>query len=816
MVGGKSVKDIQEVGRVARMYGFICFGPNRSLAVWNSAEESKEQPFVFMLKPGGWRYPQHCVIDAMARPVRKPEQGRPRWELYYHFPLAAGERWWGIAVPSEDKYQANPDRHDYPNVLMSKLDDNRFDDIRRVVRPWAYAPESVFPRLLGDATKGGTLKEEQLDELLTLKRKLFQGERDLPARPLNTWMRPSPFEPAVKGFAKFCYSHLSMNHNCNSWNIMIEMWDKLAGAGNLLTVEEHEFARAAIAFFIHKATSPTWWPAWRMKFGPDHPESIMKLFGIETTPAVWYGCSNQNVDRYMAIGQAALLIPNHPRYHEWMEHVLWNFRADMQDSPLQNGVWPEGTRYAFFNFNNWLYFSEVLRHNKIADFFVDPYFKNQIDYARKIISPPDPRFKNQTMMAPIGDADDRPDMNQNIFWAAAHAYKLLDARFAGELMWQWQRSGDSGPIYRDKLLSYYQGEIEPVEPKMASEEIRGFGAVMRSRYNTPRETFFLIKNSLASQHWHRDELGFHYYGLGKPLLTDPGGYYGMCLESNHNVVRFYGRSSWNRGVPRKWVTLEQNGDLFVGEVTKRNFAQEPVYVVPSDLRTPAHWSRHIMFVKPDYFVIYDQIQSICSSDLFLQAIASEWKQEGNTIAFKGKSGVDFDCTFLKPTKPEAKQAISKGKPFNHPYGRSVMLSNAADRDYFWVIYPYGKSGDRARIEPLPGVNGAKVTIGARTDYVFLSPRSLDYRAGKVRFRGRAGFVAVEGDRVRVTILDGRSAAAGRYRVKATSAPVAVAFGGDTARIESNGDGCLLEFRAGAKSASVGLPGGAVTGVHPLK
>ncbi len=101
--------------------------------------------------------------------------------------------------------------------------------------------------------------------------------------------------------------------------------------------------------------------------------------------------------------------------------------------------------------------------------------------------------------------------------------------------------GDTHPPGPDPLEAAREvGVSEDVTP-FVSEELPGFGAVLRNRPGTPRETYFAFKSGPNRGHFHGDQLAFHYCANGRPLIVDHHCSYGPRAgqEHMHNRVAFH-------------------------------------------------------------------------------------------------------------------------------------------------------------------------------------------------------------------------------------------------------------------------------------
>lgn len=744
-------------------------------------EESTPALTVFTLDRARWRFPYYGTLR-----LYKDDDG-----LYFTAPLTSPQRLWGLAV--SDLKTAHEGR--LGDRLMSRLADNALDRLRHALVPTPAPQPDRFPLFTPEhGWDHGLPKGDDLELTLSRRHRLFEGSKEQPPQPRNGWKSAGAFEPSARGLLDRSYASLSMNHNANSWNLMLHHYDHVAAHPGLMSVQQQRTAQVAIALLAYKLADPEWWQWHRHKLHPTHPESIHGLYGIRGTPAYWCGSSNQNVDRYWTLVDAALLLPEHPLSSRWLEHALEEFDRDLRDYYLQEKIWPEGTRYAAFNLNNWLLLADTLQRHGIRDYFREPYFQRQYEYLLQVLTPPDQRWGGTGVLPPIGDSNDRPGSEANTLYNAAHLFKRVDPVFAGRLLFAWERSKQS-PERPPTIpgIAKRPGPVKPIDPQLKSQLIPGYGAILRHRYGRDDETYMLIKNSRAAQHWHRDELGFHFYALGHLVFGDPGGYYSFPSEYQHNVVGFHRRDSWNRGDPKDFRTLPQ-ADLFVGEVVKRNFAHEPPRQNEDGsefLRAPSYWARHVLFIKePCLFVFYEDLQSLSSADLYLQGVCESMRLDGATAHFSNRFGVETDVRLLEPAGLEFRSAASyEGQPWNHPRGKSLMATAGPGVDLQWTICPYQKGPEAWQVSGRDGRTQIR-RRSSRYD-IWLSPRTMRYEEDDVRFHGAAGYVAQEESSTSLVLLSGYQIAAAGYGMISSDSPICARWRGSETEIASTGRSKLV-------------------------
>ncbi|HUS47123.1 MAG TPA: hypothetical protein VM098_03310 [Phycisphaerae bacterium] len=98
--------------------------------------------------------------------------------------------------------------------------------------------------------------------------------------------------------------------------------------------------------------------------------------------------------------------------------------------------------------------------------------------------------------------------------------------------------------------------------------------------------------------------------------------------------------------------------------------------MPVDIR---HY-RHIVFLKPDLFVIFDSIDARFASDWRLHCYAKGVRFEGSHAIFEGNHGIGLDANVVLPAAPAftTKMVVDT---------HSMQFANAAGADYLVVLSP---------------------------------------------------------------------------------------------------------------------------------
>jgi hypothetical protein len=252
------------------------------------------------------------------------------------------------------------------------------------------------------------------------------------------------------------------------------------------------------------------------------------------------------------------------------------------------------------------------------------------------------------------------------FGLLAKFYKDADPKFAADMMavWLMLREQYLKTGLLDELIgvdwSITPSKIESMD--WGSHAFEGFGAVMRSRFGSPRETFVSFKAGSAQGHYHNDDLSYHFYGDGTPLSLDYNCSYTPRGDhaALHNTMTFgISRPFRHTGEDRDVHAMEQltaparvlafkstpAADVVVAERKGDSLRLSPVnpldakfqYPYPSRTTSiPITHRRYLMLVKhdeqsklADYLVVRDETRSADRQHLHIHLLARDVKEQSH-------------------------------------------------------------------------------------------------------------------------------------------------------------------------------------------
>lgn len=261
-----------------------------------------------------------------------------------------------------------------------------------------------------------------------------------------------------------------------------------------------DLSTAAIAYI---ATDLDSWPGWHHGFHPGNP--------------------NFHTDKYLAAVYAACTLADHPhagRFAEFARSVLAADIASTLSEP--DGVGYECPGYAGYALSLQLRAARALLNAGHGNIVArTPMMRATGIWHRHLLTPFDPRLGGRHE-APIGDTHR---------WTAGCDFRLLasffvdsDPGFAGELEAAHRLvHGDAPPEKLLDALASWDTRIVAADPaalNWSSRTFADFGAVLRSRFGRPDESFLSFKAGSRHGHYHNDGLSLHWYGGGWPLALD--------------------------------------------------------------------------------------------------------------------------------------------------------------------------------------------------------------------------------------------------------------------------------------------------------
>lgn len=451
-------------------------------------------------------------------------------------------------------------------------------------------------------------------------------------------------------------------------------------------------------------------------------------------------------DIVAAAGLTGLAFPELPQSRDWIEFAVREINTQFSQY-VWDGCWHESPRYHTAMLGITGMFFQALERRTGVNMFEHPQFKAMLDWLVRFQTPLDKAAgstighpEGVVLLPGIGDSSWVSHSFGVLAMNAPH-YAKTDPQFAARLMWAWQRAGrpfDGDSVEWARVL------IDPTIPAekqtLGSDTSPGKGYVlMRSDFDTPQEVWFLLRcgnSTRSTSHDNADWNAFNIYAYGSPLALDSGsGAYSDPRHKAwhdraiaHNTVVFGGRTQQRKdGKILTWITRPEL-DYSVSDASVAAGVKKYI--------------RHVLFVKPGYFVIWDELKADESADWMFHTPATnfEWSEHSVRCATPWDAAVDVQVVWPKtPLKPGTQKGKYSDWKENqkqrdtHPfqYQDYFGIPNAAGKDFLVVLHPA-----KTNVPPLiirdvgsAGKPALEISDGKRTDLIKLSSDGAEVRLG---------------------------------------------------------------------------------------
>ncbi|MEM4248110.1 MAG: hypothetical protein QXH80_02490, partial [Candidatus Nanoarchaeia archaeon] len=406
------------------------------------------------------------------------------------------------------------------------------------------------------------------------------------------------------------------------------------------------------------------WPGWHNGWTPGNP--------------------NFHTDKYLASIFAGASMLDHPHAKEWLEFGMSNLEDDIAKvitSP--DGVGYECPGYSGYSMNLQL---EIIRTIYNCGYKNIPLenslFKKTATWHRKLITPYDFRIKKRHE-APLGDTHRWDAGLGKGFQTLVIYFKDKDPDFAAELLGTYNLLIESGAKFKDEGISGIIAGTSSVKPKepikmdWTSEKFDGFGAIFRTNFGTPKESFATFKAGKCQGHYHNDELTYHLYLQNSPISLDYNCSYHPRGDhaALHNSVTFGKEGKVKNNTSGSDVpAIEQSfgtgkilffdssssADIAVAEKTADALSMSPIYPedaefgrdYPSRKTSKMTHRRWFALIKHpqnskinDFVVVLDETKSEEPKTLNIHLLSRDTEQKGNLFKATGQYDKDF-CLFI--------------------------------------------------------------------------------------------------------------------------------------------------------------------------
>ncbi|MFP3903158.1 MAG: DUF4962 domain-containing protein, partial [Armatimonadota bacterium] len=349
-----------------------------------------------------------------------------------------------------------------------------------------------------------------------------------------------------------------------------------------------------------------------------------------------------------------------PQAREWLE---WGVRLTVAMYPWFGGADGGSAECASYfagtNLASSMLFRDIIHAATGVELCNNPWYEGNIYYT--IFSHPPDHMRSQFGDHPGGPSSGGPGGNQ--YLVQRYRAALLDNPFAAAYAEKF------GGEFHSTLMREYRWLSEPMpepEPLMNLPDAMAFediGTVFaHSAIDRPESNiFFEFKSSPYGSHGHshNDQNTFNLAAFNEPLLIDTGYYHsygddhhaGWTMRTKaHNCILVDGTGQPNSDSSAYGRLIDfQQGEQFMYSAGEAKWAYTEV-----DL---SRFTRHCLWLKPDLFFIYDQLEAPeeHTYQYLLHAVDRMGIDEGaQRVDVRGEKGA-CRVTLLEPTGLEFSQ-----------------------------------------------------------------------------------------------------------------------------------------------------------------
>jgi hypothetical protein len=489
---------------------------------------------------------------------------------------------------------------------------------------------------------------------------------------------------------------------------------------------------------------------------------------------------------------AAAMLPDHPHAGRWSAAALAALREDLRRTGATpaDAKWQEPAAGPLPPAQQAAALVPILAAMRIAagarleDPFRWPEVRPTVERLMGLHTPPDPRLGRRDL-APFGGAPGAEGRGAKaeggaevwhdgvgaVFGFAAAGFREVDGAFAGQcaaLYRNYYGAGASGDLAAD-LAAAEAGGPARLEAALAARAWPGFGAVLRSRAGTDRETFVAFKCGPPRAAPGPDEMAFQFFGAGMPVAPGWHAAPPLRIAQEHMYNRITLGDSENMDAAGELLALESSdaADVAVGQVRATALRKLPRWPQETGraaafprrtLAAEARWRRYLLLVKhaagplEDYLVVRDELASAEPSALNLWVLARSVRQEGRVFYFDGQLAVDAVVFVAAPDADRVRldrwawprQDESSMIPRDFRIGQDrwrtgelqqgLSVGAGPGEDYLMVVYPLRKKSPVPEFQVLAKGKGVRVTLSGATEDVFLAADPAPEAGGQASVR----------------------------------------------------------------------------------
>ncbi len=520
-----------------------------------------------------------------------------------------------------------------------------------------------------------------------------------------------------------------------------------------------------------------------------------------------------------------------------MEHI-----AEIQG--IDGGTY-EGTSYWNYNMRFCDFFTDALRTatgGRINLFREQPFFRRTCDFYLGSLMP-------EGQWANFADAWHNGHYRGPIASPSLNAHFLRIASEFKDGYLQWKAKNAEPGLFS---LLWYDPSVEPVEKETRplAQLFRGpqYAILRASNEGVDAAALAIKAGSNSEDHGHFDVLTFVVSGYGYQLAADywpskysAPDYFGFTRHHNkraatfgHNCILVDGQSQiWGR-------EIEARFDEFFHSPAADYLQVDGSKMYPPELLSK--WKRHVLFVRPSYFVMWDEMAS--PKPVEYQWRMMTWGEQREPPRITDHGALVTVCAYQKRPDKAAQLKLAQVSwkvPHSTFVDRFVFdpqidrLEKDKRQNFFlktyanektdnWtlltMLFPVDKADSKGRgdFEPIrsEGVIGAKISDvkdPAGPDIVLVNLAGEEAKAGEITFTGRAALVSGGENPKRYALILGTKLARGQTTLISADAVVTAAVvlrdGTWVGAIQAKQDTEVRLFTGPAKAVSLVINGATV-------
>ncbi len=467
----------------------------------------------------------------------------------------------------------------------------------------------------------------------------------------------------------------------------------------------------------------------------------------------------------------------------------------------------EGTSYWNYNMNYCTYLADALRTTTSGAYNLyrlQPFYHKTCYYY-------------VGAMMPEGDWVTFADAWHNNHLTGPNAVPPLNPHFLrmasefkdGYLQWKARtsRGGLFGLLWYDPSV-----EQDPTENRPLAQLFRRVGYTVLRSTNEGVDGVALAMRAgdNGDGHGHYDVMNFIVSGYGYQLAADylpskygAPGYFGFTRPLNKRAATFGHNCILVNGQGQVWdVGAEARFKEFFHSSVADYIQADGGKMYGAELLNK--WNRHVLFVRPNYFVMWDELAS--PKPVRYEWRMLTWSQQREPPVTTEHGALVTTCAYKKlPDKVAQMEVAHVASPVGHTtlvdrfvFDPKVDRNSSMKRSNFFIktlanektdrwtlmtmLFPFDKSdrGGRGEFEPIrkKDVIGAKirdVKDPVSPDTVLINLTDGEVKASGIRFVGRAALVSGKEATTRCVLIEGTQLARGETVLVKADNPVTIAI-----------------------------------------